>query len=65
MTTDKGLIFIDCIGLEAPPAEPVNNDKIVTVKIGVDYQPVGLFTVNGQTETYADLGTITDVQVDW
>ena len=65
MTTDKGLIFIDCTGLEEPQTEPVNNDKIVTVKIGIDYQPVGLFPVNGQTVTYADLGTITDVQVDW
>ncbi len=65
MTTDKGLVFIDCTGLEALQAGPVNNDKIATVKIGIDYQPVGLFPVNGQTVTYADLGTIADVQVDW
>ena len=65
MTTDKGLVFIDCTGLEALQAGPVNNDKIVNVKIGIDYQPVGLFPVNGQPFTYADLGTIADVQLDW
>jgi hypothetical protein len=65
MTTDKGLVFIDCTGLEALQAGPADNDKIVTVKIGIDYQPVGLFPVNGQTVKYSDGGTIADVQVDW
>jgi hypothetical protein len=65
MTTDKGLVFIDCTGQEAPQGGSVDNDKIVTVKIGIDYQPVGLFPVNGQTVTFGDLGTIADVQVDW
>jgi hypothetical protein len=65
MTTDKGLVFIDCTGLEALQAGPVNNDKIVNVKIGIEYQPIGLFPVNGQTVTFADLGTIADVQLDW
>jgi hypothetical protein len=65
MTTDKGLVFIDCTGLETLQAGPANNDKIVTVKIGIDYQPVGLFPVNGQPVKYQDLGTIADVQVDW
>lgn len=65
MTTDKGLVFIDCTGLEASQTGLVNNDKIVNVKIAIDYQPGGLFPVNGQSVTYADLGTIADVQLDW
>jgi hypothetical protein len=65
MTTDKGLVFIDCTGLEALQAGPADNDKIVNVKIGIDYQPVGLFPVNGQTVKYPDGGTIADVQLDW
>jgi hypothetical protein len=65
MTTDKGLVFIDCTGLEALQGGPGNNDKIVTVKIGIDYQPVSLFPVNRQTVQYADFGMIADVQVDW
>ncbi len=65
MTTDKGLVFIDCTGLEALQAGPANNDKIVNVKIGIDYQPVGLFTVNGQTVKFPDGGIIADVQMDW
>ena len=65
MTTDKGLVFIDCTGLEALQAGPANNDKIVSVKIGIDYQPVGLFPVNGQSVKYQDGGTIADVQLDW
>jgi hypothetical protein len=65
MTTDKGLVFIDCTGLEALQAGPTDNDKIVTVKIGIDYQPVGLFSINGQTVQYPDDGTIADVQLYW
>jgi hypothetical protein len=65
VTTDKGLVFIDCTGLEALQAGPANNDKIVNVKIGIDYQPVGLFPVNGQTVKFPDGGIISDVQLDW
>jgi hypothetical protein len=65
VTTDKGLVFIDCTGLEALQAGPANNDKIVNVKIGIDYQPVGLFPVNGQTVKFPDGGIIADVQLDW
>jgi hypothetical protein len=65
MTTDKGLVFIDCTGLEALQSGPVDNDKIVTVKIGIDYQPVGLFPVDGQPVKFPDGGTIADVQLDW
>jgi hypothetical protein len=65
MTTDKGLVFIDCTGLDALQAGPANNDKIVNVKIGIDYQPVGLFPVNGQTVKFPDGGIIADVQLDW
>jgi hypothetical protein len=65
MTTDKGLVFIDCTGLEALQAGPANNDKIVSVKIGIDYQPVGLFPVNGQTVKFPDGGIIADMQMDW
>jgi hypothetical protein len=64
-TTDKGLVFIDCTGLEAGEAGPSDNDKIVTVKKGDYYTYIYMDEVNGQQLHRTDLGTITDVQLDW
>jgi hypothetical protein len=65
MTTDKGLVFIDCTGLEAGQAGPSDNDKIVTVKKGDYYTYSYLGELNGAQIQRTDLGTITDVQLDW
>ena len=64
-TTDKGLVFIDCTGLEAGEAGPSDNDKIVTVKKGDYYTYIYMDEVNGPQLHRTDLGTITDVQLDW
>jgi len=64
-TTDKGLVFIDCTGLEAAEAGPSNNDKLVTVQKGDYYTYIYLDAVDGAQLQRTDLGTITDVQLDW
>jgi type II secretory pathway pseudopilin PulG len=64
-TTDRGLVFIDCTGLESGEAGPSNRDKIVDVKSGEDYIPSSLFPEPGWSSTWGDMGTILDVQIYW
>jgi hypothetical protein len=64
-TTDRGLVFVDCTGLELGEAGPSNRDKIVNVKLGRDYIPRSLFPESGWSSTWEDMGTVLDVQIYW
>ena len=64
-TTDRGLVFIDCTGLQASQSGPSNRDKIVSVKLGRSYIPKSLFPESDWSTTWGSLGTILDVQIYW
>ena len=64
-TTDRGLVFINCTGLEAGTLGPFNRDKIVNVRLGNDYIPLSLFPEYGWEVAWGNVGTILDVQIYW
>lgn len=64
-TTDRGLVFIDCTGLQVSQAGPSNGDKIVDVKLGGSYRPRSLFPEFGWSVLWGSMGTILDVQIYW
>lgn len=64
-TTDRGLVFIDCTGLEAPQSGLFNCDKTVDVRIGRSYIPKSLFPESGWTVTWGNSGTVRDVEIYW
>jgi hypothetical protein len=64
-TTDRGLVFINCTGLEAGTPGPFNRDKIVNVRLGKDYIPMSLFPEYGWEVAWENMGTILDVQIYW
>jgi hypothetical protein len=64
-TTDRGLVFIDCTGLEASQSGPSNCDKTVDVKIARSYIPKSLFPEIGWSVTWGNMGTIRDVEIYW
>ena len=64
-TTDRGIVFIDCTGLEAGQCGPPNRDKIVSVNLGQDYVPQSLFLQPGWQTNWGDLGTILEVHIYW
>ena len=64
-TTDRGLVLIDCTGLQVAQAGPSNRDKIVDVKLGGNYRPKSLFPESGWSVLWDRMGTILDVQIYW
>jgi hypothetical protein len=64
-TTDQGLVFIDCTGLEAWESGPSNRDKTVNVKLGRSYVPKSLFPESGWSSTWGNMGTVLDVEIYW
>jgi hypothetical protein len=64
-TIDRGLVFIDCTGLEAFEPGPSNRDKTVSVRIGRSYTPESLFPESGWSTTWVNMGTVRDVQIYW
>jgi len=64
-TTDKGLVFIDCTGLEAWESGPSNRDKTVDVELGKRYVPKSLFPESGWSVKWENMGTVLDVQIYW
>ena len=63
-TTDRGLIYIDCTGI-SDSYGPDNNDTIVDVQVGEQYNPEYLFPSGGWYIPSGTMGTVTDVQVIW
>jgi len=64
-TTDKGLVFIDCTGLEASDPGPSNCDKTVDVELRERYVPKSLFPESGWSTTWENMGTVRDVEIYW
>jgi hypothetical protein len=64
-TTDRGLVFIDCTGLEAWESGPSNRDKTVNVKLDRSYIPKSLFPESGWSVTWGNMGTVLDVEIYW
>ena len=64
-TTDRGLVFIDCTGLEASQSGLFNCDKTVDVRLGRSYIPKSLFPESGWSVTWGNMGTVYDVQIYW
>jgi hypothetical protein len=63
-TTDRGLVYIDCTGI-SDNYGPDNNDRIVSVCIGEQYNPEYLFPSGGWYIPPGMVGTVTDFQVIW
>jgi uncharacterized protein YlxW (UPF0749 family) len=63
VTTDRGLIYIDCTGLERGEAGPTNCDKIVSVKPGTSYVETPL--VPNTLWEWIPLGIISTVEIYW
>lgn len=64
-TTDRGLVFIDCTGLQVSEPGPSNRDKTVNVKLGRSYVPKSLFPESGWSVTWGNMGTARDVEIYW
>jgi hypothetical protein len=64
-TTDRGLVFIDCTGLQASDSGPSNRDKSVNVRLGKSYIPRSLFPEAGWSVTWGNMGTVRDVEIYW
>jgi hypothetical protein len=64
-TTDRGLVFIDCTGLEAGQPGPSNRDTIVNVRLWKSYVPKSLFPESGWSVTWENMGTVRDVEIYW
>jgi hypothetical protein len=64
-TRDRGLVFIDCTGLELGEPGPSNRDKTVNVRMGRSYVPESLFPESGWSVTWESMGTVRDVQIYW
>jgi len=64
-TTDRGLVFIDCTGLEAWQPGPSSRDKTVNVRLGRSYVPKSLFAESGWSVTWENMGTVLDVEIYW
>jgi len=63
VTTDQGLIYIDCTGIERGYAGPSNNDKTVSVKPGTEYIPQLIVPQGGWYCTSS--GIVTTVAMYW
>ncbi len=64
-TTDRGLVFIDCTGIQATLNGPSNRDKTVNLKLGKDYIATSLFPEPGWSLSWSDMGRVLDVEVYW
>ncbi len=63
-TMDKGLIYIDCTGIPDSYG-PDNNDKVVDIQVGEQYDPEYLFPSGGWYIPGGTMGEVTDFQVVW
>lgn len=63
-TTDRGLIYIDCTGIIGNYG-PANNDTIVKIQIGQQYNQDFLFPSGGWYIPSGVMGVVTDMFVTW
>jgi hypothetical protein len=63
VTTDQGLIYVDCTGIERGDTGPSNNDKTVSVQPGTEYIPQLIVPQGGWYCTSS--GIVTTVAIYW
>ncbi|MFC1967570.1 hypothetical protein ACFLV2_02925, partial [Chloroflexota bacterium] len=63
-TTDKGIVYIDCTG-NIDRDGPSNNDTIVNVQIGNQYNPDFLFPSGGWYVESGVMGVVEDIFIAW
>jgi hypothetical protein len=63
-TTDKGLVFIDCTGTSGNYG-PGNNDTIVDIKVGQEYNPQYLFPNGGWYMENGAMGMVANMEIIW
>jgi len=63
-TTDRGLIYIDCTGNTGSNG-PLNNDRIVDIQVGQQYNPDYLFPSEGWYIPSGQMGVVTNMLVTW
>jgi chaperonin cofactor prefoldin len=62
VTTDQGLIYIDCSGIAPGQAGPANNDSTVVVKRSTEYQPQFIIP---QGWVYSPMGIVDTIAIYW
>jgi len=63
-TIDRGLVYIDCTGF-LDSCGPVNNDMIVDLEVGEQYNPQYLFPSGGWYIPTGMMGTVTSIFTTW
>lgn len=63
-TIDRGLVYIDCTGI-SDSYGPDNNDTIVDIEVGEQYNPEYLFPSGGWYIPSGAMGTVSDVFITW
>jgi uncharacterized coiled-coil protein SlyX len=63
VTTDQGLIYIDCTGISAGQAGPSNLDTTVIVRPGTEYTPQFIIPQDGWY--CASMGIVATVKIYW
>jgi len=63
-TKDRGLVYIDCTG-NSDSYGPENNDTIVDIQVGKQYNPEYLFPSGGWYIPSGAMGTVSDVFITW
>ena len=63
-TVDRGLVYIDCTGI-SDSYGPDNNDTIVDIQVGEQYNPEYLFPSGGWYIPSGMMGTVTDIFITW
>jgi len=58
-TTDKGLVYIDTTS----SSQGFYADKVVSVEIGQEYQPVSIFPQPGQMQTWPSMGRVVAIDI--
>ena len=63
-TIDRGLVYIDCTGF-SDSYGPNNNDMIVDIQVGEQYNPQFLFPSGGWYIPSGVMGTVTSIFITW
>lgn len=63
-TIDRGLVYIDCTGTLGSYG-PDNNDTIVDIQVGRQYNPEYLFPSGGWYIPSGAMGTVTSIFITW
>jgi hypothetical protein len=60
-TTDRGLVSIDCTN--SIQAYGINADKVVDVKVDMDYIPYSIFPEPGWSSVWGNMGVVKEIEI--